>query len=94
MNKAREIVRSAQFKRDFKKLSRSGRYDVSDFLDVVDKLSCDIPLPKNNFDHSLEGEWKGFRECHIKPDWLLIYEKPKGQLVLVLARTGSHSELF
>ena len=94
MSKIREIVRSTQFKRDFKKLSKSGRYDVSDFLDVVDKLAHDIPLPKNNCDHGLEGEWKGFRECHIKPDWLLIYEKPKGQLVLVLARTGSHSELF
>ena len=94
MNKIREIVRSTQFKRDFKKLSKSGRYDVSDFLNVVDKLARDIPLPKNNCDHGLEGEWKGFRECHIKPDWLLIYEKPKGQLILVLARTGSHSELF
>lgn len=94
MSKIREIVRSTQFKRDFKKLSKSGRYDVSDFLDVADKLARDIPLPKNNCDHGLEGEWKGFRECHIKPDWLLIYEKPKEQLILVLARTGSHSELF
>lgn len=94
MSEIREIVRSTQFKRDFKKLSKSGRYNVSDFLNVVDKLARDIPLPKNNCDHGLEGEWKGFRECHIKPDWLLIYEKPKGQLILVLARTGSHSKLF
>lgn len=94
MNKSRQIIRSTQFKKDFKKISASGRYDVQDFLDVVDMLSKDIPLPKNNCDHGLTGEWKGFRECHIKPDWLLIYEKPKDLLILVLARTGSHSGLF
>lgn len=94
MSKVREIVRSTQFKRDFKKISSSGRYAVSDFLEVVNLLAHDIPLPQKNHDHALTGEWKGFRECHIKPDWLLIYEKPQGQLILVLARTGSHSELF
>lgn len=94
MSKVREIIRSIQFKRDFKKLSASGKYHLSDFLEVVDLLARDIPLPQKNCDHALTGEWKGFRECYIKPDWLLIYEKPKGQLVLVLARTGSHSELF
>jgi mRNA interferase YafQ len=90
----REIVRTTQFKRDFKKVSRSGRYAVSDFLEVVDMLARDVPLPIKYCDHALSGEWSGFRECHIKPDWLLIYEKPKGKLVLILARTGSHSELF
>lgn len=90
----REIIRTSQFKRDFKKLSKSGRYAVDDFLVVVDMLAKDIPLPPKNRDHALSGEWKDFRECHIKPDWLLIYEKPKGQLILILARTGSHSELF
>ena len=90
----REIVRTTQFKRDFKKVSKSGRYAVPDFLEIVDLLARDISLPQKNCDHALTGEWKGFRECHIKPDWLLIYEKPKGQLILVLARTGSHSELF
>lgn len=90
----RQIVRTTQFKRDFKKVSRSGRYAVSDFLEVVDMLARDVSLPPKNCDHALSGEWQGFRECHIKPDWLLIYEKPKGKLVLVLARTGSHSELF
>ncbi|OGT39949.1 MAG: hypothetical protein A3E81_02195 [Gammaproteobacteria bacterium RIFCSPHIGHO2_12_FULL_36_30] len=94
MSRVREIVRSTQFKRDFKKISASGRYSVSDFLEVVNLLAHDIPLPQKNRDHALTGEWKGFRECHIKPDWLLIYEKPQGQLILVLARTGSHSELF
>ena len=90
----REIVRTTQFKRDFKKVAKSGRYAVSDFLEVIEKLAQDIPLPPHHCDHSLSGEWKGFRECHIKPDWLLIYEKPKGRLILILARTGSHSELF
>ena len=64
----REIVRTTQLKRDFKKISKSGRYVVSDFLEIVDLLARDIPLPQKNCDHALTGEWKGFRECHIKPD--------------------------
>ena len=88
----REIVQSGKFKRDFKKVSRSGKYHIADFKSVVTMLACDTPLPFKNYDHALKGDWEGFRECHIKPDWLLIYEKPKG--MLVLARTGSHSELF
>lgn len=88
----REIVQSKQFKRDFKKISSSGKYDISDFKAVVNLLVRDEPLSQKHHDHILAGDWHGFRECHIKPDWLLIYEKPKG--LLVLARTGSHSELF
>lgn len=88
----RELVESTQFKRDFRKISMSGRYNIADFKIVVKSLLCDEVLPVKYRDHSLVGPWEGFRECHIKPDWLLIYEKPEG--LLVLARTGSHSELF
>lgn len=90
----REIVRSKQFKRDYKKIAASGRYSIDDFLTVVELLIADKPLPEKYQDHPLKGEWLGYRECHIKPDWLLVYEKNHGDKKLILARTGSHSELF
>ena len=66
-----------------------------DFLvsDVVARLLADQALPENNRDHALSGDWAGYRECHIKPDLLLIYRKPDAD-TLRLARLGSHSELF
>lgn len=88
----REIIETTQFKRDYRKIAASGRYSRKDFLTVVELLALDKSLPAKFRDHSLVGEWKGYRECHIKPDWLLIYEKPDNELILV--RTGSHSELF
>lgn len=87
----RQIVQTKQFKKDFKKLS-SSRYKLEDFIEVVELLVADKPLPLKNRDHLLTGEWQEYRECHIKPDWLLIYRKPPN--VLELVRTGSHSELF
>ncbi len=62
------------------------------FFKVLDLLSRDEPLPQKNRDHSLTNDWKNYRECHIKPDWLLIYKKYDD--ILLLARMGSHSELF
>jgi mRNA interferase YafQ len=59
---------------------------------VVELLANDQPLPDKYRDHVLMGEWKNYKECHIKPDWLLIYKKIEDRLLL--ARTGSHSELF
>lgn len=88
----REIIETTQFKRDFKKIASSGRYSRSEFLTVVELLALDKPLPSKLRDHALIGEWKGYRECHIRPDWLLIYQKKDKDLILV--RTGSHSELF
>lgn len=88
----RQIVQTTRFKRDYKKIAASHRYSSKDFLEVVELLAQDKPLPAKYSDHGLVGEWKGFRECHIKPDWLLIYQKRDKSLVLV--RTGSHSELF
>jgi mRNA interferase YafQ len=92
----RKIIQGNQFKRDYKKIARSGRYSVEDFFSVVDLLARDILLPPKCRDHVLTGEWSGFRECHIKPDWLLIYEKQhiRNEKILELVRTGSHSELF
>lgn len=62
--------------------------------DVVVKLQNDIPLEARYKDHDLKGNWKGFRECHIQPDWLLIYLKENDVLTLTLVATGSHSDLL
>lgn len=89
----RKIIQSKQFKKDYKKIACSGCYSVDDFLIVVELLVHDKTLPIKYRDHILRGELDGYRECHIKPDWLLIYEKSCDNK-LVLFRTGSHSELF
>jgi len=88
----REIARTSQFKSDFKKLAKSGRYSIEELLEVVEKLAKDLPLPEHYFDHPLAGKWKDHRDCHIHPDWVLIYRLEPGKLTLV--RTGSHSDLF
>ena len=88
----REIERTNRFKKDFKKLSKSGKYDLKEFTGVIKKLMNDIALPEKHLDHSLSGTWKDHRDCHIRPDWVLIYKLEPGKLILV--RTGSHPELF
>ncbi len=87
------IVLSNRFKKDLKAVVRRG-YDLSLINDVVDKLAAGEKLPENNCDHSLTGKYKNCRECHITPDWLLIYEIENNELILYLTRTGSHSDLF
>ena len=67
---------------------------ISDFDEVVVMLRNDIPLPPKYRDHPLKGDRKGYRECHINPDWLLVYSKDKDELILLLAHTGTHSDLF
>ena len=81
------------FKRDLKNVIKRG-YDVSLLDEVVMKLANGEKLPEKNRDHALTGNFKGCRECHIKPDWLLIYQIADDELVLYLTRTGSHSDLF
>ena len=84
---------TAKFKKDFKAILRRG-YDVKLFEEVILTLRQKKPLPRKNKDHSLSGIYLGHRECHIAPDWLLIYKIESDLLTLSLTRTGSHSDLF
>ena len=88
-----EIKRTSQFKKDVKLMLKQGK-DIQALLDVVELLRTDAPLPDQCHDHALSGNWSGKRECHTDPDWLLIYEKYEGLLLLTLIRTGSHSTLL
>ncbi len=88
-----EIVPSNQFKRDLKLAKKRGlRLEL--LQEVVDTLSMQKSLPDNNRDHALSGNYAGFRECHIQPDWLLVYRINAGELFLFLSRTGTHADLF
>jgi len=89
----REIVLSSRFKRDLKLIVKRG-YDLNLLDTVVEKLANDIPLEERHRDHALTGNYVGFRECHILPDWLLIYRVDDTDLILFLSRTGTHSDLF
>lgn len=84
---------TSQFKKDYKQAIKRGR-DVQLLDTVIALLAAGDPLPEHNRDHALTGNWIGFRECHILPDWLLIYHIASDVLVLTLTRTGSHSDLF
>ena len=88
-----EIVLSGRFKKDYKLLHKRG-YNLSLLENVVNLLASGEPLPAKYKDHQLIGDYAGCRECHITPDWLLIYEIIENELVLYLTRTGSHSDLF
>ena len=88
-----DVVLSNRFKKDLKLAKKRG-YDLDLLDEVVTALSTNQSLDEKYRDHSLQGEWAGFRECHIMPDWLLIYKIKNDILTLVLARTGSHSDLF
>lgn len=88
-----EIRFTAQFKKDLKLAKKQGK-DVEKLFEVVEKLACGEKLDPKYKDHELTGNYRGCRECHIDPDWLLIYEVIGDVLVLMLYRLGSHSELF
>jgi len=85
------LVRTGQFKKDYKRIKKQGE-DLEDLRSVIKMLVEGKPLPPEYRDHTLSGRLKKHRECHIAPDWLLIY-RIKGD-DLILERTGSHSELF
>ena len=87
------IVQSGRFKRDLK-LARKRGYDLSLLGFVVDTIASGKDLPERYKDHGLSGNYAGCRECHITPDWLLIYEIDGDELILYLTRTGTHSDLF
>ncbi|MCQ2249272.1 MAG: type II toxin-antitoxin system YafQ family toxin [Treponema sp.] len=82
-----------QFKKDYKLALKKGCQENL-FREVIEKLVRQEPLPERNKDHQLTGNWTGHRECHITPDWLLIYTIVNEELILELNRTGSHSDLF
>jgi len=88
-----DIIRTAQFKRDYKAIQKRN-YDVTILMEVVRVIANGEELPEKYKDHTLTGNWAGYRECHIQPDWLLIYRIEDDNLILVLSRTGNHSDLF
>ena len=88
-----EVKFTNQFKKDFK-LAKKQNKDLNKLFDVVNILAEGGILEVKYRDHYLSGEYKGTRECHVEPDWLLVYEIQNDVLVLMLYRLGTHSELF
>ena len=88
-----EIILSNRFKKDLKLAQKRG-YNLDLLNEVVETLARQEPLPEKNRDQSLIGDYIGFRECHIQPDWLLVYRADNEELILFLSRTGTHSDLF
>lgn len=88
-----ELILSGKFKKSLKAAKKRG-LDIALLDLVVDKLLQGIPLDTKYKDHALKGNWKGFRECHIQPDWLLIYLIEDDILTLTLVDTGTHADLL
>ena len=89
----RKLKESGQYRRDIKRAIRRG-LNLNLLDEVVELLREDKTLPRKYNDHALKGNWIGFRECHIAPDWLLVYRYEQDVLILVLQRTGTHADLF
>lgn len=87
------LITTTQFKKDLKQIRKRG-LDLNSLKFVLDTLQKQEALPLKYRDHALVGNYRGFRECHIEPDWLLIYTISNEKLILTAARTGSHSDLF
>lgn len=88
-----EVVLSNRFKKDLKLAAKRG-YNLDLLENVVDTLARGEKLTEKFRDHELIGNYSGFRECHIQPDWLLVYRIENSELILFLSRTGTHSDLF
>ena len=90
----RTIEQTSQFKRDYRREAKGSHRQTlaSDFIAIITTLANDLPLAERHRDHVLTGDWKDYRDCHVKPDLVLIYRKPD-DAVLQLVRLGSHSEL-
>lgn len=84
---------TAKFKKDYKRVKKQGK-DLGKLKDALTRLANQEDLPESMHDHALVGSYRGHRECHIEPDWLLIYLVDDDELVLTATRTGSHSELL
>ena len=88
-----ELILTGKFKKSLKLASKRG-LDLSLLENIVTMLQSNIPLEEKHRDHELKGRYQGFRECHIQPDWLLIYLKEDQVLTLTLVDTGTHADLF
>ena len=86
-----DVRYSTKFKKDFKTCAKR-KYDVLLMQQVIDTLRIPAPLPEKNKDHNLNGNYAGYRECPLQPDWLLIYQQSDTELLL--HRTGTHADLF
>ena len=88
-----EIIRTTRFRKELRKMLRRGA-DIAKLETVVNILASGEPLPPQYHDHALTGDMEGTRDCHITPDWLLIYRINGNVLTLTLTRTGTHADLF
>ncbi len=88
-----EVVPTSKFKKELKKMKARG-FDITLLKEVVKKLANGEDLSQKNNAHTLSGSYSDYYECHIKPDWLLIYQFIEDKLILSLVRTGTHSDLF
>lgn len=88
-----ELIMTTQFRKDLKRINKRGK-DLSLLKNVLQMLREEQVLEEKYRDHALTGNYIGFRECHIQPDWLLVYAVNEEELILTASRTGSHSDLF
>lgn len=88
-----KLVTTSKFRKDYKLVKKRG-YPIKVLEEVLDKLLACEPLDEKYRDHALVGNYIGFRECHIQPDWLLIYSIENDKLILTASRTGTHADLF
>ncbi len=88
-----DIEYTTQFKKDLKRAKRRQK-SLKKIQDIMEKIANEESLEKKLLDHPLIGEWRGFRELHIEPDWLLIYEITSDKKTVIFTRTGTHSDLF
>jgi mRNA interferase YafQ len=83
-----------QFRKDIKRIEKSGRHDLERIKTVIRLLIEEKPLGRTYREHALTGDFKDRRECHIEPDWLLIYKINRKEKVIIFERTGSHADIF
>lgn len=88
-----EIIWSSKFKKDYKKMIKQGK-NIELLDNIIIKLANNEKLSEKCNDHDLHGNWEGYRECHISPDWLLVYKYNNNRLALLLTRTGSHTNIL
>ena len=87
----RELLTTTKFKKDLRKVRKRGK-DIGKLRSVVEKLIASQPLDRGNNPHRLSGDWSSYWECHIEPDWLLVWDEDEESVTLM--RTGTHSDLF